>query len=113
MWFDIAKYSQAYTLVANYLPKESSGFNASALYSLVPEEGFYPPNIAPNKETAHQVLFTTNLQKNLWIDQQKLVVGRRWDQATPLTLDPQGACFKEWQKDSVNKEMCPQAAAGR
>ncbi len=113
MWFDIAKYSQAYTLVANYLPKESGEFAASALYSLVPEEGFYPPNIAPNKEMAHQVLFTTNLQNNLWINQQKLVVGRRFDLATPLTLDPQGACFKEWQKDSTNPEMCPKAAGKR
>ncbi|OZB46476.1 MAG: hypothetical protein B7X60_08565, partial [Polynucleobacter sp. 39-45-136] len=113
MWFDIAKYSQAYTLVANYLPKESGEFAASALYSLVPEEGFYPPNIAPNKEMAHQVLFETNLKNNLWINQQKLVVARRWDQATPLTLDPQGACFKEWQKDSTNPEMCPKAAGKR
>ena len=113
MWFDIAKYSQAYTLVANYLPKESSEFAASALYSLVPEEAVYPPNIAPNKEIAHQVLFETNLKNNLWINQQKLVVARRWDQATPLTLDPQGACFKEWQKDSTNPEMCPKAAGKR
>lgn len=113
MWFDIAKYSQAYTLVANYLPKESGEFAASALYSLVPEEGFYPPNIAPNKEMAHQVLFETNLKNNLWINQQKLVLARRWDQATPLTLDPQGACFKEWQKDSTNSEMCPKAAGKR
>ena len=107
MWFDIAKYSQAYTLVANYVPKGSSEFAASALYSLVPEEGQYPPNIAPNKEIAHQVLFTTHQQNNLWTNQQKLVVSRRYDLAAPLTLDPQGACFKEWQKDSTNKEICP------
>ncbi len=113
MWFDIAKYSQAYTLVANYLPKGSGEFAASALYSLVPEEGLYPPNIAPNKEMAHQVLFTTHQQNNLWINQQKLVVTRRYDLATPLTLDPQGACFKEWQKDSTNKEMCPKVVNGK
>ena len=113
MWFDIAKYSQAYTLVANYVPKGSSEFAASALYSLVPEEGLYPPNIAPNKEIAHQVLFTTHQQNNLWTNQQKLVVTRRYDLAAPLTLDPQGACFKEWQKDSTNKEICPKAASAR
>jgi predicted amidohydrolase len=113
MWFDIAKYSQAYTLVANYLPKDSREFAASALYSLVPEEAVYPPNIAPIKEIAHQVLFETNLKNNLWINQQKLIVARRWDQAAPLTLDPQGACFKEWQKDSTNPEMCPKAAGKR
>lgn len=113
MWFDIAKYSQAYTLVANYLPKGTNGFDASALYSLVPEEGYYPPNIAPKRELAHQVMFTTHLQNNLWIDQQKLVVGRRYDLAAPLTLDPQSACFKEWKKDSTNKEICPRAVSGR
>lgn len=107
MWYDIAKYSQAYTLVANYLPKEGDGFSASALYSLVPEEGYYPPNIAPQKELAHQVLFMTHAQNNLWIDQQKLVVGRRYDLAAPLTLNPQSACFKEWQKNATSKEMCP------
>ena len=45
---------------------------------------------------AHQVLFTTHQQNNLWTNQQKLVVSRRYDLAAPLTLDPQGACFKEW-----------------
>ena len=113
MWFDIAKYSQAYTLVANYLPKETNGFNASALYSLVPEEGYYPPNIAPKRDLAHQVMFTTHLQNNLWIDQQKLVTGRRYDLAAPLTLDPQSACFKEWKKDSTNKGICPRSLSGR
>jgi predicted amidohydrolase len=113
IWYNIAKYSQAHTLVANYLPKGGNGFNASALYSLVPEVGYYPPNIAPNMEGAHQVLFTTHLQNNLWIDQQKWVVGRRYDLAAPLTLDPQSACFKEWQKDSTNKEICPKAIGGK
>lgn len=108
MWFDIAKYSQAFTLVANYLPKEANGFNASALYSLVPEEGYYPPNIAPMKELAHQVLFQTHMEKNLWIDQQKLVVGRRYDLAAPLTLDAQSACFKEWKKLSTDRGLCSQ-----
>ena len=113
IWYDIAKYSQTYTLVANYLPKGTNGFNASALYSMAPEVGFYPPNIAPNKEMAYQVLFTTHLQNNLWLDQQKWVVGRRYDVAAPLTLDTQSACFKEWQKDSINKELCPKAVGGK
>jgi predicted amidohydrolase len=113
IWYDIAKYSQTYTLIANYLPKGTNGFNASALYSMAPEIGFYPPNIAPNKEIAYQVLFTTHMQNNLWLDQQKWVVGRRYDVAAPLTLDAQSACFKEWQKDSINKELCPKAAGGK
>jgi len=113
IWYDIAKFSQAHTLVANYLPRNTNGFNASAAYSLVPEDGYYPPNIAPLEEAAYPVMFTTHLQNNLWIDQQKWVVGRRWDLAAPLTLDPQGACFKEWQRDSTNKDVCPKAASGK
>ncbi len=113
IWYSIAKYSQAHTLVANYRPKGTNGFNASALYSMAPEVGYYPPNIAPNKESAYQVSFTTHLQNNLWIDQQKWVVGRRYDLAAPLTLDTQGACFREWQKDSTNKELCPKVASGK
>jgi hypothetical protein len=113
IWYNIAKYSQAHTLVANYQPKGTNGFNASALYSMAPEIGYYPPNIAPNKEAAYQVSFTTHLQNNLWIDQQKWVVGRRYDLAAPLTLDTQDACFKEWQKDSTNKELCPKVASGK
>ncbi len=113
IWYNIAKYSQAHTLVANYLPKGGNGFNASAMYSLAPEIGYYPPNIAPNKEAAYLVLFMTHLQNNLLLDQQKWVVGRRYDLAAPLTLNAQGACFKEWQQDSINRELCPKAASGR
>ena len=107
IWYDIAKYSQTYTLVANYLAKETNGFNASALYSMAPEVGYYPPNIAPMKEVAYQVSFTTHLQNNVWIDQQKWVVGRRYDLAAPLTLDTQGDCFKEWQKNATSSQLCP------
>jgi predicted amidohydrolase len=113
IWYDIAKYSQAFTLVANYRDSSSRDFVQSALYSLVPEENYYPPNIAPNKEVAHQVTFTTNENKTLWINQQGYVTGRRYDLAGPLTLDMQSACFKEWQKDSTNKDLCPKTISGK
>ena len=106
IWFDMAKYSQAYTLVANYRQDSDKEFVRSAVYSLVPEEGYYPPNIAPNKETAHQVMFTTHANNTFWINQQSLVVGRRYDLATPLALDMQGDCFKEWQTNSTRVGLC-------
>ncbi len=106
IWFDIAKYSQAFTLVSNYHREGNKEFERSAAYSLVPEEGYYPPNIAPNKEIAHQVIFTTHTNNTLWINQQSLVVGRRYDLATPLTLDMQSPCFKEWQTNSTSRELC-------
>ncbi|OYW80999.1 MAG: hypothetical protein B7Z19_01635, partial [Polynucleobacter sp. 32-46-5] len=86
-WYDIAKYAQAFTLVANYQQSDDKEYVRSAVYSLVPEEGYYPPKIAPHKELAYQALFTTHANKTLWINQQDMVVGRRYDLATPLTLD--------------------------
>lgn len=107
MWFSMAKMSQAYTLVANYATGTQGNFGQSALYTLVPEEGFYPPRIAPaEKEIAYQVNFGTNSNLPLWTSQNDKVIERRWDQALPLTLDPEGACFKEWQTNSTSPIVC-------
>lgn len=113
MWYNIAKYAQAYTLVANYIGGEHRDVGGSALYSLTPEVDYYPPNIAPDKEIAHAANFTTNTNKTVFIDQDRLLSIRRWDQAGPLALDMNSACYKEWQKDSTNPEMCPKAAGKR
>jgi predicted amidohydrolase len=107
IWFSMAQHSQAHTLVANYVRGTHGDIGQSALYSLVPEEGFYPPNIAPkDKEVAHQVIFATNQHLNLWTNQQQKVVERMWQAALPLTLDKDNACFKEWQKNSTSPIIC-------
>jgi len=82
----------------------------SALYSLTPEVDYYPPNIAPNKEIAHTANFTTHTNTTVYTDQNRLEYTRRWDLAAPLGLDMSSACFKEWQKDSTSKEVCPGVA---
>ena len=105
-WYDIAKYAQAFVLVANYQQNTDKEFVRSGVYSLAPEVGYSPPNIAPHKELAHQAIFTTHTNNTLWINQQQMVVGRRYDLATPLTLDMQGECFKEWQTNSTSKLLC-------
>lgn len=110
MWYNIAKYAQAYTLVSNYIHGANQAIGESAVYSLTPEVGYYPPNIAPNKETAHLVDFTTHTNKTVYIDQEKLIASRRWDEALPLTLTMDSACFKEWQKNSISKEVCQTAS---
>ena len=106
IWYSMAQHSQAYTLVANYLNGVKGDIGQSAFYSLVPEEGFYPPNIAPNKEVAHQVIFATNHLKTLWTSQQQKVVERMWAEAMPLTLQKDNECFKEWQKNSTSPIVC-------
>ncbi len=106
MWYDIAKYSQAYTLVSNYIGGSHADSGQSAVYSLVPEDGYYPPNIAPPQEIAYFASFTTHANPTLWQNQQRLISGRRDDLAAPLTLDPNSACFKEWLKNSTSRELC-------
>ncbi len=107
MWYSMAKMSQAYTLVANYATGAQGDFGMSALYSLVPEEGFFPPRLAPaDKDIAYQVNFGTNSNLPLWTSQSDKVIERRWDQALPLTLSPDSECFKEWQANSSSPIVC-------
>lgn len=107
MWFSMAKMSQAYTLVANYATGAQGDFGQSALYTLVPEEGFFPPRLAPaDEEVAYQVNFGTNSNLPLWTSQNDKVIERRWDQALPLTLSPDSECFKEWQANSTSPIVC-------
>jgi predicted amidohydrolase len=107
IWYSMAKYSQAYTLVANYIKGEHGDVGQSALYSLVPEEGYYPPKIAPrDQEGAFVMNFGTNGNLDLWTNQQDKIHERRWDLALPLTLDQNSACFKEWKKNSASRDVC-------
>lgn len=106
MWYSVAKYAQAYTLVANYINGARQDVGGSAVYALTPEVGYAPPNIAPDKEVAHLVNFTTHANHSVYIDQERLIASRRWDQAVPLTLDMDSACFKTWQKNSIDKNLC-------
>lgn len=109
IWYSMAQHAQAYVLVANYVNGANGDVGQSALYSLVPEEGLYPPNIAPkNQQVAHQVIFATNQNKTLWTRQQQKVVERMWSEALPLTLDKENPCFKEWVQNSTSPIVCKQ-----
>lgn len=107
IWYSMAKMSQAYTLVANYATGAQGDFAQSALYSLVPEEGFFPPRIAPaDTDIAFQVNFGTNSNVPLWTNQNDKVIERRWDLSLPLTLSPDSACFKAWKSNSTSPIVC-------
>lgn len=106
IWYDIAKYSQAFTLVANYVNGTRNDSAQSAVYSLIPEDGYYAPQIAPQQPIAYFASFTTHANPTLWQNQERLIAGRRDDLAAPLTLDVNGECFKEWQQNSTSKNLC-------
>jgi len=107
IWYDMAKYAQAYVLVANYVKGRNTALGTSGLYSLVPEAGFYPPQLASdNKEMAYDVNFITLANTSLWQSQQRMVIGRRDDLAVPLTWESNNECFKKWQMNSVDSRLC-------
>lgn len=106
IWYDIAKYAQSHTLVANYINGAHHDVGQSAVYSLVPEDGYHAPMISPNTENAFLVNFTTHFNDTLWQNQQNLIIGRRSDLALPLTLNMESSCFKLWQQNSTNSGQC-------
>ena len=107
VWYSMAKMSQAFTLVANYVTGKEGEIGRSALYSLVPEEGFYAPRLAPaNEAVAYQVNFATNQNVPLWTNQNTKVIERRWDQALPLTLPADSTCFKAWKAEGASTTFC-------
>lgn len=113
MWYNIAKFTQAYTLVANFLTPSPDGMANSAAYGLAPEVDYDPPRIAPDGERAYLATFTTHSNPTLFMTQERLIASRRWDQAAPFALDMKGACFKEWQGSPASSLLCPKTSAGQ
>lgn len=106
-WYNIAKFSQAYTLVANYVGGKQNYQGSSALYSLDPVEDHYIPITASNqKEQTLYVSFDTLGKKDWWINQQYLIDGKRSELHAPLTLDYSSPCFKNWRENSTKHHFC-------
>lgn len=107
IWYNMAKYAQAYVLVANYIGGSKNAVGGSGMYSLDPEVGFYPPLLATGqKDQAFDANFITLGNSSVWQNQQRLIVGRRDDVALPLTLESSNACFKQWQLNKSAIKLC-------
>lgn len=107
IWYDIAKYAQAYTLVANYTGGAQKDLGSSGVYSLAPVEGLYPPQLAsPINQEAYLASFETLGSSDWWINQNDYIIGRRAELITPALMPMNSSCFKEWQKNSTNNEFC-------
>ncbi len=99
IWYATAKNTQAYVLVANLVATKQQYVGSSALYSLDPVNGYYPPEVASkDKEQVFAVNFKTIAPKMWWTSQQIITDGRRPELYVPLLLDPKGECFKVWQE---------------
>lgn len=106
-WYNLAKYAQTYTIIANYVGGSQNYKGSSGLYSLDSVEGHFPPALAAdNLETAFYISFPTIGSPDWWMTQEYLNVGQRVDLNVPLTLGSKNTCFINWQTKSVENNFC-------
>lgn len=99
-WDAIAKTAQSYTIAANFVGGSNQYRGSSGLYSLNPVMGHYPPFLAStDKEEAFQMKFSTLGKDSWWMNQHKLIGGRRADLAVPLILPNKSAPFQKWKQE--------------
>ena len=94
-WYAAAKTAQAYTVVANSVGNGNLG--SSGVFSINPIDSLEVPVVASiDKEEVVGLSFTT-LGNNYWMNQAKLVGGRRADLASPLVFPLESDTLKRWR----------------
>ena len=97
LWYAIAKTAQAYTVVANRVDDGSQG--SSGVFSLNPIDADEPPLVGAVDDPAVVTRSAkTKGSPKWWMDQHKLIGGRRPDLAVPLTLPMDSDPFRQWQQ---------------
>lgn len=95
MWYAVAKTTQAYTVVAN--PVGSGTLGSSGVFTINPVNA-EPPLVASidNAEAVSRSI-TTRGDSDWWLDQRRLIAGRRADLAVPLMLPDDSPAFTAWR----------------
>jgi hypothetical protein len=94
-WYAAAKTAQAYTVVANAVGNGCMG--SSGVFTINPIDSLEIPEVASiDKEEVVSLAFNT-LGKTLWMNQQKLVGGRRADLAAPLVFPLNSSSLEKWK----------------
>ena len=95
-WYAIAKLAQAYTVVAN--PVDDGCQGSSGIFSINPVDSDEPPVVA-GIDAAQVVSAAVNTlgDPTWWMNQARLVGGRRADLVVPAVLDPQSQAFADWK----------------
>lgn len=95
-WYAVAKLTQAYTVVANAVDDGCQG--SSGVFSINPVDSDEPPVVGSSDSTeVVQATVDTLGQPDWWMNQTRLIGGRRADLAVPVTLDPESAAFRAWK----------------
>ena len=94
-WYSVAKTSQAYTVVANSVGEGNQG--SSGVFTINPVDAF-PPVVASTDAAEVVTLVVDSLgHPDWWMNQSKLVGGRRADLAVPLRLRMDSPEFLAWK----------------
>lgn len=99
LWYAVAKTAQAYTVVANHVGagpvRDFRG--SSGVFTLNPVDA-EPPVVgsADRVEIVSHELRTLG-DPNWWLNQSRLIAGRRVDLVTPLVLPTDSEAFRRWR----------------
>lgn len=95
-WYAAAKTSQAYTVVANAIGSGCLG--SSGVFTINPIDSLEIPVVgSTDNEEVVSLKFTT-LGNAYWMNQSKLIGGRRADLASPLVFPAQSKALQQWKK---------------
>lgn len=97
-WYAAAKTAQAYTVVANSVGNGNMG--SSGVFTINPIDSLEIPVVGSiDKEEVVSLKFTT-LGNAYWMNQSKLIGGRRADLASPLVFPTQSKALQQWKNAS-------------
>lgn len=95
-WYAIAKTTQAYTIVAN--PVGGAYQGSSGIFTIDPVDSDEPPVVGSTGDAeAVRTTITTLGDPRWFMNQHRLVGGRRADLAVPVMLPVDSAAFAAWR----------------
>ena len=94
-WYAAAKTAQAYTIIANAVDNGCMG--SSGIFTINPIDSLEIPMIGSVDQSEIVTLAFTTLGQNNWMNQTKLVGGRRADLAAPLTFPLHSKALAAWR----------------
>jgi hypothetical protein len=102
LWYAVAKTSQAYTVVANAVGSGTRG--SSGVFTINPVDAEAPVVASVDDAEAVSLGITTRGHPEWWLDQQRLIAGRRTDLVVPLMLPTDSSAFTAW-RDSQGYDL--------
>ncbi|CAN5188948.1 amidohydrolase [soil metagenome] len=95
LWYAVAKTSQAYTVVANAIGSGRQG--SSGIFTINPVDAQAPVVASVDDAEVVSMDITTRGNPHWWMDQQRLIAGRRTDLVPPLMLAADSPAFVSWR----------------